>query len=48
MTDMQTIQQQVSNYLETAEAKQIPIIGDREFNVTLLARGEYNLSHDHR
>lgn len=45
MTDMQTIQQQVSNYLETAEAKQIPVIGDRKFNVTLLARGEYNLNY---
>ncbi len=45
MADMQAIQQQVAEYLETSEARQIPVIGNRKFKVTLLARGEYNLNY---
>ena len=45
MADMQAIQQHVADYLETAEARQIPVIGNRKFKVSLLARGEYNLNY---
>ncbi len=45
MSDMQAVQQQVSDYVETSEAWQIPVIGNREFKVSLLAQGEYNLNY---
>lgn len=45
MPDMETTQQQVIDYLETAEAQQIPVIGNRQFEVSLLAQGEYNLNY---
>jgi aminoglycoside phosphotransferase (APT) family kinase protein len=45
MYDIQVIQQQVADYIETSEAKQIPVIDNRKFEVSLLARGEYNLNY---
>lgn len=45
MTDMQVIQQQIAAYLNTPEARQIPIIGSRQFRIQPLARGEYNLNY---
>jgi len=45
MAEMEMIQQQVTEYLETPEARQISIIGKRQFRVELLARGEYNLNY---
>jgi hypothetical protein len=45
MADMQMIRQQIEDYLDTPEARQIPIIGFRQFRVQLLARGEYNLNY---
>lgn len=45
MTNIQVVQQLVVEYLETPEAKQISVIGNRKFKVSLLARGEYNLNY---
>ena len=45
MPDMHVVQQQIAGYLDTPEARQISIIGDRQFNVEPLARGEYNLNY---
>ena len=45
MLDMQTIHQQILEYLHTADVRNIPIIGARTFDVCLLARGEYNLNY---
>ncbi|MBD3308957.1 phosphotransferase [candidate division KSB3 bacterium] len=45
MTDMHAIQQQIVDYLQTPEAQKIPVIGHRELEVSLLARGEYNLNY---
>lgn len=45
MVNMQSIQHQVADYLDTSEARKIPVIGNRNFDLKLLARGEYNLNY---
>lgn len=45
MIHPQAIQTQIERYLRTPEVRRFPEIGDREFRVTLFARGEYNLNY---
>jgi aminoglycoside phosphotransferase (APT) family kinase protein len=45
MPNICTIQQRIAEYLQTPEIRQIPVIKDRDFTITLLAQGEYNLNY---
>lgn len=45
MLNMNTIKQQIVDYLKTPAAQHIPVIGGREFTVAPLAQGEYNLNY---
>ena len=45
MPDRERIQEQITEYLKTPLLRELPVIGERQFRIELLAGGEYNLNY---